>query len=636
MKIHFSHLKEKIIEDLTIEEVSSKLFQLGHENEINNHILDIDITPNRGDCLSLNGILRELSVFYNVKQCDPIFSDNINNFDLNFFNKRKDICKNISFLKIDIEDHEQSYKKYLNKYFTDLDHKKNNFFTDVSNFISYETGQPTHCYDAKSISGQIIFDEISGNHVFKTLFNEDLKITNTNCVFLMNDEIINLAGIVGGLKTACSSKTRSVIVECAHFSPEHIIGKSVEYNIQSDASHKFERGVDERSHDYVLRRFLYVVQDHAKIKNIEIFTSESDKYKTKKINFDLDAINKILGTDIKENLYKDYLKRLNFNFNNQVISIPSYRNDISSQNDMAEEVARIIGFDAIEPQVFKISKTNEKPLNKENTIKDLLIQRGFYETINFPFTGQKSDKVIEIDNPLDSNKKYLRTKLQESLIENLLYNEKRQHESIKLFEISNIYYKTEDGIQSKRVLGIVASGRVAKNYNDYSKKIDQKYFSNILKEIFEEKEIEVQEVNRNDINSNSKRKSKIIYFERELDSFFCEKIKPSDIKTTNNFNKYIPVSDFPSSKRDLSFLITDTDRIAELEKVVMSYESQIIKEIFIFDYYQDEKNKSCKLGFSFIFQSNMKTLQDTEIDGIMNDIISETCKIQNVEIPGLS
>ncbi len=175
----------------------------------------------------------------------------------------------------------------------------------------------------------------------------------------------------------------------------------------------------------------------------------------------------------------------------------------------------------------------------------------------------------------------------------------------------------------------------AKNYKDYSKKIDQKYFSNILKEIFVEKDCEVKEINRNDIKSNSKRKSKIIYFEHELDTFFCEKIKPSDIKTTDNFNKYIPVSEFPSSKRDLSFLITDTDRINELERVVMSYESHIIKEIFIFDYYQDEKNKSCKLGFSFIFQSHTKTLQDSEIDRIMNDIIFETCKIPNIQIPGL-
>ena len=160
-------------------------------------------------------------------------------------------------------------------------------------------------------------------------------------------------------------------------------------------------------------------------------------------------------------------------------------------------------------------------------------------------------------------------------------------------------------------------------------------FSNILKEIFVEKDCEVKEINRNDIKSNSKRKSKIIYFEHELDTFFCEKIKPSDIKTTDNFNKYIPVSEFPSSKRDLSFLITDTDRINELERVVMSYESHIIKEIFIFDYYQDEKNKSCKLGFSFIFQSHTKTLQDSEIDRIMNDIIFETCKIPNIQIPGL-
>ena len=147
---------------------------------------------------------------------------------------------------------------------------------------------------------------------------------------------------------------------------------------------------------------------------------------------------------------------------------------MNSQNDLAEEVARAIGYDNIPAQDIHIANSSATSNNKniENLIKNSLYKEGFHEVINNPFESACSKKSIQVDNPLDSNKKFLRSNLKNSLINNLLYNEKRQHESIKLFEISDIYEKSNDGIAKKRIMGIIASGRVANNYKDFQSKIN--------------------------------------------------------------------------------------------------------------------------------------------------------------------
>ena len=137
--------------------------------------------------------------------------------------------------------------------------------------MSYETGQPTHCYDAKKIDGEIVLENYESEYDLETLLDKNIKLTNSNAVFKIDKKIINLAGVVGDKSTSCTSKTREVIIECAYFNPEIIIGKSIKYDIKSDAAHKFERGVDPSSHEYVLRRFINIVKDHTEIKRLELF-----------------------------------------------------------------------------------------------------------------------------------------------------------------------------------------------------------------------------------------------------------------------------------------------------------------------------------------------------------------------------
>jgi len=638
MKIAYKHLIEAIPSRPSIEDISQKLFQLGHENEIHNDILDIEITPNRGDCLSVNGILRELNLFYDIDFNKEVSNSALDKLALNFKNKAEDCCPYISFLHIEVDEIPLNYNESLESYFKELKINKNNFFADVSNFVSYETGQPTHSYDySKLQSDQIILNLCEEPISFKTLHGNEINLSGENLVFYdKNESVINLAGIMGGDMAACSKNTKSVIVECAFFNPEIIIGKSVKYDIQSDAAYKYERGVDPNCHDYVLRRFLKIVEEHTKVINASIFTSNSSLFSNTKVAFDNNKINKIIGTNLTQDKMVYYLNKLGFQYNeNNLITVPSYRNDINSLNDISEEIARCIGYDNIplnEIKINSIKKINQQ-IEDEHKLKNFLIENGFYEVINNPFIRDKCSGAIELDNPLDSNRKYLRTSLKNNLIDNLLYNERRQKDSIKLFEISNIY-KSHSDISSERYLGIIASGRVANNYLDFSKKINKSFVLNILNKISPNVEVVHQDVDRKLLDS--KLKSDISYVEVKLDNILQNNLLNNiENYSPRGFIKYKQISDYPSSIRDLSFAIKDISKYKNLEKFIKGYSNKILKEVFIFDFYNNEKINEIKIGFRFIFQSPTKTITDKDVAEVMNEIINYSTAIESVSIPGL-
>ncbi|MFL2715238.1 MAG: phenylalanine--tRNA ligase subunit beta [Gammaproteobacteria bacterium] len=634
MKIPYQYIVQSIEENPCIEEISDRLFQLGHEHEIEDGIFDIEITPNRGDCLSLIGILRDLNVFYKSNRNDDIYSGTIEEFKLDFENCVPKFCPKISFLKLEINKEVHEYKGLLRDYFNDLHLTKNNFFTDVSNYLMYEIGQPTHCYDASKIKDKILLKEINHDLDFETLLGKTIKLRGKNNVFFINEEPINLAGIMGGKNSACSTDTTSIILECAYFEPEEIMGKSVKYDINSDAAHKFERGVDPLSHDKVIRRFIRIVQDHTEIKSIMLHTCDNYEHKPTNISLDHNKINRIIGTNISRNEYIDCLQSLGFKINDNSVTVPPYRNDVSVHNDLAEEIARIIGYDNIPIKKIKIPNAKQEIDSTEDKIRAFLVNNGFYEIINSPFVEHAHENSISIDNPLDTTRMFLRTDISKSLIENLLYNERRQKDSIKLFEVADIYSIEKNQVLVTKKISIIASGRVGKNYKDFSKTMNVKYMNDLFKEFLPDFNFNFKNISRELLNSKSK--SEIVFCEidfKELQSYNCnykDKFLPP-----REFIKYKPISEFPSSVRDISYLIKDSTKINSLRDVIFNHKNPILRDVFIFDYYQNKKTDEIKMGFRFTFQSHDKTLTFDEIDNAIELIISETLDINSISIPGI-
>ena len=637
MKIAYRHLAKYIVQKPSINELSEKLFQLGHEHEIQNDIYDIEFTPNRGDCLSVNGILRDLNVFYDLQLAKDTYQNNLEHLDINFTNECIDDCNNIAFLNIEIEGEIDQYKDDLKDYFDHFETKKNNFFTDISNYLAYETGQPTHCYDFSKLSNDIILKEINDDIEFETLIDKKIHLTGNNLVFLNDSEIINLAGVIGGINTCCSENTNSVLVECAYFNPEKIIGKSLKYDIKSDAAYKFERGVDPLCHEQVLRRFIKIVEQHTKIKSVRYFSKQFKDFTHKTIPYEKNIINDITGLKITNTQYDNYLKKLGFQISKNEIIVPSFRNDISTQNDMAEEVARCVGYDSIPVQPISIDNTNSpEKFDKaiEAKIKQLLIENGFHEVINFPFASNNTEESIKVDNPLDSNKSFLRLNILDSLIENLLFNERRQQDSIKLFEISDIYNLEDNNISKSRRIGIIASGKIGKNYRDFSKKIDLDYLSSIFNNYIDDIKSKIKKISRDKLDT--KIKSHIFGIEIELNELNESILEhSSNIQIPSIDFQFEKVSEFPKIYRDLSFAVKNHENIDSLKKLIFDFESEYLKEVFVFDYFENSKQGITKIGFRFSFQSKNETLTDQDVNNLISGIIQSSMQMKGVEIPGL-
>ena len=591
MKFIYQDLLKFLKEQPSKEELSKKLFQLGHEHEISGNIFDIEITPNRGDCLSLIGLSRDLNNFYGSKDPYQIYDENIEVLELDFINLSTESCPKISFLEIEIEGEISHYKDYLENYFAKLGNNKTNFFTDISNYISYERGLPTHCFERDSITNGFSFSNRNCQESFKTLFGDEIELEGSNCIFTVDDEIVSLAGVMGGESTACTTNTKKVLVECAYFNPEDIIGKTVKYNLKSEAAYKFERGVDIAAQDSVLRRFISIVEDHVLIKNLRIKTFEGSKFKEKYLPIDTEKVNKILGTKITKEEYLGYLRKLGFEIADQ-IKIPYFRHDISSQNDLSEEIARIIGYNNINSTSLKLSINVKQKQSKVTMIEDFFVENGFLKD-KFSFYRKEGKNSILIKNPLDSKRKYMRTSLKNSLIENLLYNERRQKDSIKIFEISDVYSKNTS-ISIEKKLGIIISGRRGNNFNDFSKILDYQYLDKILNQKHGLSLFKIVEIPRAELDT--KRKEKIFYSEiliNKIPVTFFEGIDPS--RDPINFIKYSSVSEFPSSTRDFSFSIKKADKYYDVLNFIKDFNHENLKDSFIFDYFINNKSDEIKV-----------------------------------------
>lgn len=636
MKIIYQDLLRLLSDKPSKDLLSSKLFQLGHEHEIHGDIFDMEFTPNRGDCLSIYGLARDLKIFFGSSEPIEIYTDKVETFKVNFENLSPKDCPKISFLELEIEGDVSSYKPYLENYFTHLGNNKVNFFTDISNYVSYELGQPTHCYDMKNINNKIIFENIDHEVKFNTLLNKEINLSGINSVFTMKNKVISLAGVIGGASSACSDNTKKVLIECAFFNPESIIGKSIKYNLKSDAAHKFERGVDISSHEKVLRRFINIVQDHANIKNIRFDLSDVQEPIHKSLSFDVNKINNILGIHITKDKYKTYLENLGFRVAKE-IQIPAYRHDIKTQNDLAEEIARVIGYDEIKSEPIKLQ---QNIYNKQDSISSkfasYLVDNGFCEVINSSFTSIRDNKTIHIDNPLDSNRGFFRTSLKNSLIDNLIYNERRQKESIKIFEISDIYSLHDNEIRKEERIGIIISGIKGYNHIDFSKKLDSKYFNELFKDINININNLIEIIPRDSLDT--KRKNDIYYIEinvSELNNFDIPFMKLTTSREPINFIRYESISEYPSSSRDLSFSITNLSNVSNLIETLKRIKHKNIKNSFMFDFYKNEAKQSVKIGYRFVFQSRTHTLNEKEINLKIDEISKLACSIEGVSIPGM-
>ena len=495
------------------------------------------------------------------------------------------------------------------------------------------------------MQGEFALIKRNKSEKFQTLLNTEVELEGENLVFTLNDQLISLAGVMGGASTSCDDKTNKVLIECAYFRPDEILGKARKYNLTSEAAYKFERGVDYLAQEKVLRRFIKIIQDHTKIKSLAIFSMQ-EMSKLRTVSFDHEKLNKVIGINLEKSEQAKYLTSLGFHVDKEV-TVPAHRSDVDQENDLAEEITRMIGYDNIPAETIMLPvKTKSMKASFEIECRNYLVKNGFFEVINFPFNDNEDKDAIAVDNPLDKQRSKMRVCITKSLKDNLVYNQNRQKDSIKFFEISDIY--TKKG--SDRKLGIISSGRGNKNFKEFNTQLDYAYLKGTVKTLFREilnQELSFKlESSKNydfvehvycDDNHigrigklskdflNSKNKTAVFSLEISLNDLSIPKVT------------YMKISDFPASYRDLSFSLEDISCMEELNAVVKKFlnSNEIMTDAFVFDYFENKKMGLLKTGYRFKFQSLQKSLTDDEVDSVMNDLIKASMSLSGIKIEGL-
>ena len=633
----------------------SEVFNLENDN-----ILEIGLTPNRSDAMSHYGVARDLKAFYDFKSIkSKLILPSVNNFesvklDENFKITIEDIdkCPFYSGLIIKNIKVGPSSKELQNK-LKSIGLKPINNIVDITNFVMHEIGQPLHAFDLDKLES-INVKSLKSGAKFKTLDESLIELDKEDLMICSSNKPLCLAGIYGGHESGVSDSTTNLFLESAIFDPVTIRKSSKRHQLFTDASYRYERGVDPEKVIYALKRAAILInEDNPNSSVSDILVEDNLKLKTKDIYLRYNKIDSVTGQNIDKDVITQILSSLDFeikNHNEEGLNIvaPYYRNDVYREIDVIEEILRVYGFNNI-PVNSKISmiipEIGKNKINKiESLISNNLIGIGFNEIINnsicSPDTNEKFKKqVVRLLNPQGIELSNLRASLIPSALETIKHNYNRQNKNLKLFEIGNTYsLDNETYIENKR-LNIAVTGKIfdenwiskySKNSFYYLKGVTENLLtqlniSNIRYEIsndelFEYK-LDIYSYKKHigfigeiisDYTQEFSLEQKIHILNLDLDQI---KLKPLNIK-------HQELSKFPSSRRDLSMILNDDISFESIKDLAFKLENKILLDVNLFDEYKGKNIKDNKKSFavSFTFNDSKKTLTDKVIDKIMEKL----------------
>lgn len=585
-------------------------------------IFDIEITPNRGDCLSHLGVAREISAITDKELKIPgkIIINPIKDNKIKVEIEAKDYCNQYSAILIEAIKIAPS-PEWLQKRLLSLGLRPINNVVDITNYILLEWGQPLHAFDATKITNsKIIIRQSKEQEKIVTLDGQVRTIPEGSLVIADSEKSIAIAGIMGGANSQVDNNTVDIIIESAEFDTASIRKASKILGLSTDASYRFERGIDSGN---VFESAKYAAKLITEIAggNIAdfIYTGAENKKETIKIEYD--KINSLLGINLTNDDINKILMNLGFDITNSSATIPSWRHDISIWQDLAEEVGRIYGYEKITPiEMIITSASNNTDYFKKEFLKESLTDLGFSETVNYVFVSAydaQTDEIetkdlLEIKNPMQNENKYLRNSLIPGLLKNVAKNP--SFDPILLFEFGHIFNTS----QEKNSIGLIASGK------DSKKKIEEALL--MLKDKLKfENEIEILEISKEKLLKHKIRKSAVyaceIILSNELDKLvLTEKIDTTEAAITKVLFKQ--VSKYPPAVRDLAFIVRDDIDSQEIMNTILNLSENILL-VDLFDEFSSPKFgvKKKNIAFHIYLQDMKKALLDAEADQIIKNIV---------------
>ena len=617
----------------------------------NDFIWEVGVTPNRGDCMSYLGIARELSGYFNkkLKTKKSNLKPTISNI-LNAGSGKIKECN--SYGSVEIENFNVTNSSFEMRYrLTQVGTRIINNVVDITNYILYDIGQPLHAFDRDKLFGTISVRKAKNNEKITTLDSQVRKLDSNDLVITDNDKPIALAGVMGGLETEVSETTTNLLIESAYFDKVSIMKTSRKLNLISDASIRFERGIDYKIQKYGLERFLMELKDNQAINYSEINVDDKGSLKNKKVILKYSEIKKLLGIDLKESFIKKVLKFLmidsEVNKESVKFTPPSWRYDLDRPVDLIEEFAKHYGFNNFEstlPQgVHKNNKGSYWDL--KSYLSSVLTSNNFQEVQtlsfvnndkNFLFNPEK--KYVEVFNAIDQSSKFMRSNLMSSLIDVYKLNYDQNNLSNSYFEINTVFDTSknkiyEDVPNQNIVLGFLTSSTLSNTDTRLKdQELDLYYVKNILTQLLSSYDLEP--ITKPGFHQNysfsiikngqiighfgqlASETQMTLEFNNEiyLGEIYINKLKLNNLKEIN----YVPLSQYPFVKFDLSFSVPIDLSAHLLVDEINELLTENENSIEIFDDFQQENSRN--LGIRIITRSYEKTYDDNETREILMNI----------------
>ena len=617
----------------------------------NDFIWEVGVTPNRGDCMSYLGIARELSGYFNkkLKTKKSNLKPTISNI-LNAGSGKIKECN--SYGSVEIENFNVTNSSFEMRYrLTQVGTRIINNVVDITNYILYDIGQPLHAFDRDKLFGTISVRKANNNEKITTLDSQVRKLDSNDLVITDNDKPIALAGVMGGLETEVSEATTNLLIESAYFDKVSIMKTSRKLNLISDASIRFERGIDYKIQKYGLERFLMELKDNQTINYSEINVDDKGNLKNKKVILKYSEIKKLLGIDLKESFIKKVLKFLmidsEVNKESVQFTPPSWRYDLDRPVDLIEEFAKHYGFNNFEstlPQgVHKNNKGSYWDL--KSYLSSVFTSNNFQEVQtlsfvnndkNFLFNPEK--KYVEVFNAIDQSSKFMRSNLMSSLIDVYKLNYDQNNLSNSYFEINTVFDTSKNKIyedipNQNIVLGFLTSSTLSNTDTRLKdQELDLYYVKNILTQLLSSYDLEP--ITKPGFHQNysfsiikngqiighfgqlASETQMTLEFNNEiyLGEIYINKLKLNNLKEIN----YVPLSQYPFVKFDLSFSVPIDLSAHLLVDEINELLTENENSIEIFDDFQQENSRN--LGIRIITRSYEKTYDDNETREILMNI----------------
>ena len=651
-------------------------------------LIEVDITANRADALSHWGVARDLYAWlksngHETKLHRPDCSKfKVDNHDLpiEVTIENQEACKRYACVSITDCEVKESPDWLKNK-LTTIGLRPINNIVDITNYVMMAYGQPLHCFDADMVKGhKIVVKTMPEGTPFQTLDGEEHKLSDRDLAICNAEDPMCIAGVFGGKGSGTYETTKNVVLESAYFHPTWIRKSARRHGLSTDASFRFERGIDPNGTIYALQQAAILCKELAGGKvSMEICDVYPEPIKNAVVDLNFKYVNNLVGKFLNPGVIKFICRSLDMevkyeNEQGLTLEIPAYRVDVTRPCDVVEDILRIYGYNNVEiPTQLKgslVIKGDEDQKHKlANLVSEQLVGEGFNEILNNSLTKAayygESDTLVRIMNPLSSDLNVMRQTLLFGGLESIQHNVNRKRQNLRFFEFGNVYTfdpakKNDDDpmqaykeqyhaalwLTGKRVEGSWAHANEDSNFYELSA-----YVENILRRIGVKPGMVVRKKSENPIfsaglsieNRGGKQliemgiinKKLLKQFDLSAPVYYAELNWTALMKVIKkNEVLYTEISKFPAVSRDLALLVDNNVEFAQIEQIARQTEKKLLKKVELFDVYEGDKLPAGKKSYAvnFILQDEEKTMGDKQIDAIMQKLIANIKKQLNAEL----